>query len=57
MPRSGWSQNDAMRRTHVTEHDLKEAMRIQGKEPDLSRINSAHLERNGEISIITQKES
>lgn len=42
-----------MRRSHITEHDLHEALRSHGKEPDLKSIKTAHLERNGEISILS----
>jgi uncharacterized membrane protein YcaP (DUF421 family) len=45
---------DAMRRTHITEHDLHEAMRNHGEAPDIRRIKEAHLERNGGISIQTE---
>jgi uncharacterized membrane protein YcaP (DUF421 family) len=41
-----------MRKTHVTTHDLEEALRREGKEPDVSRIKEANLERNGDISLI-----
>lgn len=51
--RDGEVQPDAMRKTHVTEADLKEAMRNQGKAPEIREIKAAHLERNGDISIIT----
>lgn len=44
-----WS---AMRSCHISEHDIFEAMRLRGIEPDLTRVKSARLERNGEISII-----
>lgn len=43
-----------MRRSHVTEHDLHEALRSHGKSPEVSRIKSAHLERNGDISLLMQ---
>jgi len=46
-----WS---AMRKAHITEHDLKEALRNSGKEPDVKRVKAAHLERNGDISIIAE---
>jgi uncharacterized membrane protein YcaP (DUF421 family) len=46
-----WS---AMKKSHITEKDLREAQRRHGKEPDVSKIASAHLERNGEISIISK---
>jgi uncharacterized membrane protein YcaP (DUF421 family) len=43
---------DAMRKSHVTTHDLEEALRSKGEEPDVSRVKSAHLERDGDISVI-----
>lgn len=52
--RDGEIQRDEMRNAHITEDDLKEAMRNQGKAPEIKEIKSAHLERNGDISIITK---
>lgn len=48
----GEIQWNAMRKTHVTTHDLEEALRREGKQPDVSRIKEANLERNGDISLI-----
>jgi len=45
---------DAMRKSHITERDIEEALRSSGKEPDISQIALAHLERNGDVSIITK---
>ena len=42
----------AMRKSHVTTHDLEEALRREGREPDVSRVKEANLERNGDISLI-----
>ena len=50
--RGGEIQWNAMRKTHVTTHDLEEALRREGKQPDVSRIKEANLERNGDISLI-----
>jgi uncharacterized membrane protein YcaP (DUF421 family) len=47
---------DEMRKSHVTAHDLGEALRQGGKKPDVSRIREAHLERNGDISLVMRKE-
>jgi uncharacterized membrane protein YcaP (DUF421 family) len=44
----------AMKRSHVTKHDLEEALRRDGEEPDVSRVKEAHLERNGDISIVAR---
>ncbi|MBD0373740.1 MAG: DUF421 domain-containing protein [Pyrinomonadaceae bacterium] len=53
--RDGQMQHDVMKKSHITEHDLKEALRINGEPPDLSRVDAAHLERNGDISVISKK--
>lgn len=52
--RDGEIQWNEMRKGHVTEEDLKEAMRNQGKPPEIKELKAAHLERNGDISIITK---
>ncbi len=44
-----------MQRSHISEHDLQEALRANGKSLDLRDVESAHLERNGDISIILRK--
>lgn len=51
----GELQWQAMRHSHITEHDLCEAMRGSGHAPDVGAVQSAHLERNGEISIVLRK--
>ncbi len=51
----GELQWDEMKKAHVTESDLHEALRNQGKPPDLSKVKDAYLERNGEISIIARE--
>lgn len=43
---------DAMKKSHISENDLKETMRNNGNQPDVSQIKTASLERNGDISII-----
>ena len=48
----GEIQWKAMKKSHVTTHDLEEALRREGEEPDVSRIREANLERNGDISLI-----
>ena len=40
-----------MRKAHVTERDLEEALRGEGEEPDVRRVREANLERNGDISV------
>jgi len=43
---------EKMRREHISEHDLEEALRLRAKTADEKRIAEARLERNGEISIV-----
>jgi len=42
-----------MRRSHLGTHDLEEAMRLAGV-TSLQQVREAHLERNGNISIVTR---
>jgi len=44
----------AMARGHISEHDLQEALRSHGLAPDIAQVETAHLERNGDISIVTR---
>jgi uncharacterized membrane protein YcaP (DUF421 family) len=53
--RDGEIQWEAMRKAHLTEHDLREAIRNSGERPDVSQVESAHLERNGDVSVIMRK--
>lgn len=53
--KDGELQREAMRKNSITEHDLSEAVRKAGYESDLSKINTAYLERSGDISIIEKK--
>jgi uncharacterized membrane protein YcaP (DUF421 family) len=52
--RDGEIQWDAMKKAHITRNDLEEAMRVAGKAPDVQSIKAAHLERDGDISVITE---
>ena len=54
--RDGALQWDALRKAHITEHDVHEALRTKGHAADIDAVESAHLERSGEISIIPRKE-
>ena len=44
-----------MNKRQITENDLYEAMRLNGKPLKIEEIDTAYLERNGSISIITKK--
>ncbi|HLL76029.1 MAG TPA: YetF domain-containing protein [Pyrinomonadaceae bacterium] len=52
--RDGEPLRNEMRKTHITEHDLNEALRKQGKPADMSQVREAHLERDGKISIVAR---
>jgi len=50
----GQIQWRAMAQGQISKHDLQEALRIHGLSPDISQIETAHLERNGDISVVTR---
>lgn len=49
--RDGEIQWDAMGRSHISENDLRGALRSQAHMDDLSRVEEARLERSGELSF------
>jgi len=51
MVRNGQVDDDAMRRTHLSEHDLWEDLRGQGVSK-LEEVAEARLERSGRLSVI-----
>jgi uncharacterized membrane protein YcaP (DUF421 family) len=53
--RHGQIDRAQMRRSLVSEHDLEEDMRLDAKTEDLSDIETARLERSGDISFIKKK--
>src|SRR5512140_2189616 len=52
---SGVARADALRRHRISEHDLLEEARLNGQVARLEQIQTATLERSGEISIIKAK--
>jgi uncharacterized membrane protein YcaP (DUF421 family) len=48
----GEVQLDQLRAAHITERDLLGGLRAQGQIDDVSRVQLAHLERSGDISVI-----
>jgi uncharacterized membrane protein YcaP (DUF421 family) len=48
----GEIQRDGMRQAGLSEHDLKQALRMQNNHADPAKIRRAHLERSGKISVI-----
>ena len=47
----------AMRRNHISTHDLEEDLRLNAKIEDLARIRAARVERSGDISFIKKEEA
>ena len=52
----GQMHHDGMRQSHVTRRDLEQALREDGREPDLSQVRRAYLERDGSISVVPREE-
>ncbi len=50
----GHIDTDALRRAHMTEGDLEEALRSQGMS-DIESVAEARLERSGRVSVIERK--
>jgi uncharacterized membrane protein YcaP (DUF421 family) len=50
----GKLQFETMRRSHLSEHDVMEELRLNGIE-EISEVAHAYTERNGEISVIRRK--
>ena len=46
-----------MRKSHISENDLKEAIRQHGHPDDVSKVESAYLERDGSISIVLKEKA
>jgi uncharacterized membrane protein YcaP (DUF421 family) len=44
-----------MKKAAVSEKDLMESVRMEGNVNSLDEIEEAHMERNGEISIVKKK--
>ncbi|MDB5263657.1 MAG: hypothetical protein JWQ14_2940 [Adhaeribacter sp.] len=53
--KNGELLNDQMNKHRITQNDLEEAMRSNGKSVELKDIENAFLERSGSISIIVRK--
>jgi uncharacterized membrane protein YcaP (DUF421 family) len=51
----GEVHRDNVRVSHISENDLREALRLQAHLNNPSEVKTALLERNGDISIIPQK--
>lgn len=51
----GKTRPESLRRHRISEHDILEEARLNGQVAGLEQIQTATLERNGEISIIKAK--
>ena len=53
--RDGEVDWDGMEKSHLTEHDLLGALRLQGQIGDVSKVNVARLERSGDVSVVPRE--
>ncbi|NBD95369.1 MAG: DUF421 domain-containing protein [Gammaproteobacteria bacterium] len=51
--KDGRIQWEAMRKSHISERDLKGALRENGGVDDIERVRLARLERSGNISVVS----
>ena len=54
--RDGKPDRDAMRRAHITEHDLDEDLRTEGLDR-AETVKEARLERSGKVSVVKRGEA
>lgn len=52
--RDGVLDHAAMNATHISEHDLRAAIRLRAGIDDIARVQLAQLERTGEISVLAK---
>lgn len=50
--RDGRLQHEAMAISHISEHDLEQALRVHGLPSDFNQVKLAMLERNGDVSVV-----
>ncbi len=53
---NGERRRGAMRRNHISDHDLEEDMRLEAQTEDLSKVRIARIERSGDLSFIKKEE-
>jgi len=53
--KEGIMQFDMMKKHNITERDILEAVRSEGKLSDIKHVKEAYLERSGKISVIPKK--
>ena len=49
-------REDRMREGSITHDDLTQALRMQTRQTDPAKLKLAHLERNGQISVISKEQ-
>ena len=52
--KDGELQSDAMKHANLTENDLLEALRSNGGTTDPAEVKEAHLERSGDVSVVSR---
>jgi uncharacterized membrane protein YcaP (DUF421 family) len=52
---NGQLQWDNMRRSHLTEHDLREELRLNANIEDFNDVKSAYMERSGEVGVVRRQ--
>lgn len=55
--RDGEVLEEGMRKAHITPEDLREALRLQAHDDDVSKVRAAYMERNGAISVIFRRQA
>ncbi len=56
MVKDGQLQQTNMQKENITEQDLLEVLRTQGKITQVQEVQEAYLERSGNISVIPRKQ-
>jgi uncharacterized membrane protein YcaP (DUF421 family) len=46
-----------LRQNHITTHDVEEDLRLDGKTEDISQVETARVERSGDISFRYKSDS
>jgi len=52
---NGEIQHESLRRSHISVHDLLEALRLRANTDDLSRVKAAFKERSGDVGFVLQE--
>ena len=55
--RDGELLRDAMRKSNLSEQDVIQSLRLNANTEDVSKIKTARIERNGDVSVIMEEEN